>query len=35
MCMFKNRQRLFQQTWDIRGHKRCFPGAWGAQVNLT
>lgn len=32
MGMFKNRQRLFQQPWDIWGAKRKFPGAWGAQV---
>lgn len=35
MCMFKNRERLLQQTWDIWGHKRCFPGAWEAQVHPT
>lgn len=35
MCMFKNRQQLFQQTWDIWGHERCFPDAWGAQVHPT
>lgn len=35
MCVFKNIQRLFLQTWDIWGQKRCFPGAWGAQVHPT
>lgn len=34
MCMFKNRQRLFQQPWDIWGPKR-FPGSWGVQLHTA
>lgn len=35
MCVFKNRQQLFQQPWDIWGPKRRFPGAWGVQLHTT